>query len=36
MTKGRHWHWTLMAGVFVVAFLWAARATANTMATVIA
>jgi hypothetical protein len=29
MTKGKHWHWALMAGVFVVAFLLVSRNAAG-------
>jgi hypothetical protein len=28
MSKTRHWHWTLMIGVFVAAYLFMARSAA--------
>jgi hypothetical protein len=28
MTKGKHWHWALILGVFVVTYLFMARAAA--------
>ena len=32
MNKGKHWHWALILGVFVVAYLFAARSAAMGLA----
>ena len=36
MTKQKHWHWALIVGVFVVAYLFMARSAAMEIATLAA